>query len=113
MVRAHSIRDNLMVGGKHKNISNRSQCYLTSSEPNSPTTSSPGYTITPEKQDSDLKPLFMMVREDFKKDITNSLKIIQENTAKQVEALKEETQKPLKELQENTTKQVKEVNKTI
>jgi hypothetical protein len=36
--------------------------------------------------------------EDFKKDINNSLKKIQENTAKQVEALKEETQKPLKEL---------------
>jgi hypothetical protein len=38
--------------------------------------------------------------EDFKKDINNSLKEIQENTAKQVDALKEETQKSLKELQE-------------
>jgi gas vesicle protein len=51
--------------------------------------------------------------EDFKKDINNSLKEIQENTAKQVDALKEETQKSLKELQENTTKQVKELYKTI
>jgi DNA anti-recombination protein RmuC len=51
--------------------------------------------------------------EDFKKDINNSLKEIQENTGKQVEALKEETQKSLKELQENTIKQVKEMNKTI
>jgi hypothetical protein len=50
----------------------------------------------------------MMMIEDFKKDITNSLKEIQENTGKQVEALKEETQKFLKELQKNTTKQVKE-----
>ena len=54
-----------------------------------------------------------MMIEDFKKDINNSLKEIQENTGKQVEALKEETQKSLKELQENTTKQVKELNKTI
>ena len=54
-----------------------------------------------------------MMIEDFKKDINNSLKEIQENTGKQLEALKEETQKSLKELQENTTKQVKEMNKTI
>jgi uncharacterized coiled-coil protein SlyX len=55
----------------------------------------------------------MMVIEDFKKDINNSLNEIQENTGKQVEALKEETQKFLKELQENTIKQAKEMNKTI
>ena len=55
----------------------------------------------------------MMMIEDFKKDINNSLKEIQENTDKQVEKLEEETQKSLKELQENTTKQVKELNKTI
>jgi hypothetical protein len=42
----------------------------------------------------------MMMIEDFKKDIINSLKEIQENTGKQLEALKEETQKSLKELQE-------------
>ena len=102
-----------MVGGKHKNISNRNQGYLASSEPNSPTIASPGYTITLEKQDSDLKSLLMMVIEDFKKDINNSLKEIQENTGKQLEALKEETQKSLKELQENTIKQAKEMNKTI
>ena len=35
--------------------------------------------------------------EDFK-DISNSLKEIQENTGKQLEALKEETQESLKEL---------------
>ena len=55
----------------------------------------------------------MMLVEDLKKGINNSLKEIQENTAKQVEDLKEETQKSLKELQENTTKQVMELNKTI
>jgi hypothetical protein len=55
----------------------------------------------------------MMVVEDFKKGINNSLKEIQKKTAKQGEALKEETQKSLEELQENTTKQVMELNKTI
>jgi hypothetical protein len=46
----------------------------------------------------------MILVEDFKKGINNSLKEIQENTAKKVEVLKEETQKSLKELQESTTK---------
>ena len=54
----------------------------------------------------------MMVN-DIKKDFNNSLKEIQENTAKQVEDLKQETQKFLKELQENMSKQVMELNKTI
>jgi hypothetical protein len=40
----------------------------------------------------------MMLIEDFKKDINNSLKEIQEKTGKKLEALKEETQKFLKEL---------------
>jgi hypothetical protein len=80
-----------MVGGNHKNISNRNQGFLAASEPYSPTIASPGYTIIPEKQDSDLKSLLMTMIEDFKKDINNSLKEIQENTGKQVEALKEET----------------------
>jgi hypothetical protein len=60
---------------------------------------------TPEKQDLDLKPYLMILVEDFKTEINNSLKEIQENTAKQVEALKDETQKSLKELQENTIEQ--------
>jgi hypothetical protein len=37
----------------------------------------------------------MMLVEDFNKGINNSLKEIQENTAKQVEVLKEKTQKSL------------------
>jgi hypothetical protein len=44
-----------MVKGKHKNLTNRNQDYLASSEPNSPTTGSPGYPNIPEKQDVDLK----------------------------------------------------------
>ena len=102
-----------MSGGKHKNISNRNQDYLASSEPNSPTIASPGYPNTLEKQDSDIKSLLMMVIEDIKKDKNNSLKEIKENMGKQLEALKEETQKSLKELRENTIKQTKERNKTI
>ena len=54
-----------------------------------------------------------MLVEDFKKDINDSLKEIQQNTAKKVEAFKKETQKSLKELQENTTKKVKKLYKTI
>jgi hypothetical protein len=52
----------------------------------------------------DLKSYIMMVVEDLKKGINNSLKEIQENSAKDVEALKEETQKSLKEILENTAK---------
>ena len=55
-----------MAGGKHKNRSNRNQGYLASSEPNSPTIASPGYIITPKKQDMDLKSLLMMMVEDFR-----------------------------------------------
>jgi hypothetical protein len=86
---------------------------LTSSVTNPPTLAGPGYPNTPEKQDSDLNSLLMMMIEDIKKDINNSLKEIQENTCKQLEALKEQTQESLEELQENTIKQVKERNKTI
>jgi hypothetical protein len=69
-----------MSGDKCKNRSNRNQDYLASSENNSPTIASPGYTITWENQDSDLKSLFMiMMIKDFKKDINNSLKEIQVN----------------------------------
>jgi hypothetical protein len=50
----------------------------------------------------------MMIMEDYKTDINNSLKDIQENKGKQIEVLKKETQKFLKELQENTFKQVKD-----
>jgi hypothetical protein len=92
IARAGSTRDNQMAGGKHKNISNRNQGYLASSEPNSPTIASPGYPNTPEKQDSDLKSLLMMMIEDLM-DINYSLKEIQEKIGKKLEVLKEETQR--------------------
>jgi hypothetical protein len=72
-VRADNTRDNQMAGGKCNNISNRNQGYLVSSEPNSPSIASPRYTITPEKHDSDLKSLLMMI-EDLEKVINNPLK---------------------------------------
>ena len=102
-----------MGKGKRKNLTNRNQDHSPSSEPSTPTLPSPGHTNTPEKLDPYLKAYLMMMVEDIKKDFNNSLKEIQENTAKQVEDLKQEAQKSLKVLQENTTKQVMELNKTI
>jgi hypothetical protein len=84
------------VKGKHKNLTNRNQDHSPSSEPSSPTSPSPGHPNTPGKLDPDLKAYLMMMVEDIKKDFNNSLKEIQENTAKQVEDLKEEAQKSLK-----------------
>jgi hypothetical protein len=81
LARAGSTKDNQMAGGKHKNILNRNQGYSASLEPNSPNIASPGYTITPEKQDSNLKSLLMMVIEEFKKDKNNSLKEIQDRAS--------------------------------
>jgi glutamyl-tRNA reductase len=102
-----------MAKGKHKNLTNRNQDHSASSKLSTTTTMNLGYPKTPEKQDSDLKSYLIMLVEDLKKDINNSLKERLENTAKQVEGLKEEAQKFLKELWENTTKQVMELNKTI
>ena len=76
-----------MTRDKHKNINNRTQYNPASSEPNFPTTASPGYPNTPKKQDSDLKSHLMKMIEAFKEDINNSLKEIQENTIRQVKKL--------------------------
>ena len=102
-----------MAKGKCKNLTNRNQDHSPLSERSTPTLPSPGHPNMPEKLDPDLKAYLMMMVEDIKKDFNNSLKEIQENTAKQVEDIKEEAQKSLKELQESTTKQVMELNKTI
>ena len=95
-----------MAKNKRKNPTNRNQDHSPSSERSTPNLPSPGHPNTPEKLDLDLKAYLMMMVEDIKKDINNSLKEIQENNAKQVEDLKEEAQKSLKELQKNTAKQV-------
>jgi hypothetical protein len=70
-----------MVKGKCKNLTNRNQDHSATPQPRTPTTPSPRYNCTPEKQDLDLKSYLMMLVEDFKKDINNTLKEIQENTA--------------------------------
>jgi hypothetical protein len=57
-------RDNQMVRGKRKNISNRDQCHLAPS-----TTASPRYPKTSEKgilQDFDQKPHIMKMIEELK-----------------------------------------------
>jgi len=63
-----------MVRGKPRNTSNRNQDYMASSEHNSPTKANTEYPNTPEKQDLDLKSHLIMMLEDFKKDIKNSLR---------------------------------------
>jgi chromosome segregation ATPase len=94
-----------MVKGRHKNLTNRNQDHSPSSEPSTPTSASPGYPNTPEKLDPDLKAYLMMLVEDIKKDFNNSLKDIQENTAKELQVLTEK--------EKTTSKQVMEMNTTI
>jgi chromosome segregation ATPase len=61
----------------------------------------------------------MMMVEDIKKEFDNLLKVIQENTAKELQVLKEKQENTtkevevLKEKEESTSKQVTEMNKTI
>ena len=90
-----------MAKGKHRNVTNRNQGIIAASEPNSPTTASPGYPNTPEKQELDLKSLVRMLLEEHMKDINESLKEIQEKNDEKLEALIRETQKSRKEIQEN------------
>jgi hypothetical protein len=94
-----------MAKGKCKNPTNRNQDHSLSSERSTPTLPSPRHPNTPKKLEQALRAYIMMMVEDIKKDFNNSLKEMQENTAKQVKDLKEETEKFLKELKENTTKQ--------
>ena len=85
-----------MAKGKCKHLTNGNQDHSPLSEPSTPTSASPAYPNTPEKQELDTKSYLMILIEDFNKGINNSLKEIQENTVKEIEGLKE--------LQENTTK---------
>jgi hypothetical protein len=63
-----------MAKGKCKKLTNRNQDLSPASEPSTPPSASPGYPNTPEKQDSESKSYLMMLVEDFKKGINNSLK---------------------------------------
>jgi hypothetical protein len=86
-----------MAKGKRKNPTNRNQNHSPSSEHSTPTPPSPGHPNTSEKLEPDLKLAYLvMMVEDIKKGFNNSLKEIQENTAKQVANLKKEAKNPLK-----------------
>ena len=78
-----------MVKGRCKNLTNKNQDHSPSSERSTPTPPSPGHSNTPEKLDPDLKAYLIMMVEDIKKDFNNSLKEIQENTAKELQVLME------------------------
>jgi hypothetical protein len=65
-----------------------------------PTTASPGYLNTPEKQDLVLKSYLRMLVEDFKKAINNLLKEKQENTDKQGKPLKRKHKNPSRNYRE-------------
>jgi hypothetical protein len=62
-----------MVKGKLNNLNNRKRDHSPSSEPNTPSSPSPGHPNTLEKQDPDLKAYLMMMVEDIKKDFNNTL----------------------------------------
>jgi hypothetical protein len=57
---------------------------LPSSEPVSPSRAGPGYPNTLEKQNSDLKSHFMMMIQNFKKDINKFIKEIQERAGERL-----------------------------
>jgi hypothetical protein len=78
-----------MTKGKQRNLTNRNREHSPSPEPRTPSSASTWYPNTPEKLDPDLKAYLMMMVEDIKKDFNNSLKEIQENTAKELQVLKE------------------------
>ena len=77
-----------MVKGKCKNCTNRNQDHSPSSEHSTPTPPSHGHPNKTEKLEPDLKAYLMKMVEDIKKDFNNSLKEIQENTAKELQVLK-------------------------
>ena len=79
---------------------------MVSSTSSSPNRASPGYLNTQEKEDSDLNSYLMMMIEDFKKSINNSLKEIQ-NTGKHPVSLNEGTQKSLNDFLRKTNKRGK------
>jgi hypothetical protein len=77
-----------MAKAKCKNCTSRNQDHSPSSEHSTATPPSPGNPNTTEKLDPDLKAYLMKMVEDIKKDFNNSLKEIQENTAKELQVLK-------------------------
>jgi hypothetical protein len=77
-----------MAKGKHKNLTNKNQDHSPSSEPRTPTSASPGHPNTPEKLEPDLKACLIMMVEDIKKYINNSLKKNRRTLLKSYKSLK-------------------------
>jgi hypothetical protein len=77
-----------MAKGRCKNLTNRNQDHSPSSEPSTPTSSSPKCPNTPKKLDPDLKAYLIMMVEDIKKDFNNSFKEIPEKLLKSYKSLK-------------------------
>jgi hypothetical protein len=63
-----------MVKGKLKNLTNKKQEHWASSEPSTPTTTSPEYPNTHEKQDMDVKSYLMMVVKILRRALITHLK---------------------------------------
>jgi hypothetical protein len=96
-----------MVKGRHNNLTNKKQDNSPSSEPSTPTSGSPGHPNTPENLDLDLKSYLMMMVEDIKKVFNNSLKEIQENTAKEFQVLIEKQGKHIQKDDGNEQKHIR------
>jgi hypothetical protein len=101
-----------MVKGKRRNLTNRNQDHSPSSEHSTPTSPSMEHPNTPDKLYPDLKAYLMMMVEDNKKNFNNSLKEIQENTAKELKVLKEKQENTTKQVEVLKEKQAMEMNKT-
>ena len=61
---------------------------MSSLESSSPTTASPRFHNNPEEQNLNIKSYLMMLIEEFKKDINNSLKEVQKNMVNSNKPLK-------------------------
>ena len=58
-----------MAKGELKNVINRNQDHLASSEPSTPRTASPGFPNTPVTQDSAVNSFLMILVDDYTKSI--------------------------------------------
>ena len=88
-----------MARGKRKSTSQGNQDNLATPEPSTPITANIGMPNTPEKEDTDLKMLIKILKQE------------PEEKQKESETFKEETRKTLKELkelEESKTKEMKE-----
>lgn len=82
-----------MLKEQHKNTINKSKGNMVPPDPSYPPITNPEYPNETEAQEVDLKFSLIRMIETFKEDINKSLKKVQENISKQVEALKDEANK--------------------